>query len=182
MSERTYPKTKLDQVAELEELIKNSNSVFLADFSGINVEKMNLLRNKFWEKGLQFRVVKNTLGKIALNNAGITVLDDYLNGPTALAFGHEDPAVPAKLIFDFAKEHEKPQIKSCIFEGAFYGADKIAIIKDLPTREQVIAQLLTQLQAPLVNFVGVLNEIIRSFLGALEAIIEKKSGEQGTSA
>ncbi len=179
MSERSYPQPKVDRIAQIEELIKNSNSIFLADFVGIDVEKMNVLRDKFWEKGVEFLVIKNTLAKIALNNSGITTLDESLAGPTAFAFGHQDPAVPAKIIFDFAKEHDKPQIKSCIFEGEFYGTDKIKIIKDLPTKDQIIAQIVTQVQAPLANLVGVLNEIVRSFLAVLEAVIEQKKAEQG---
>jgi large subunit ribosomal protein L10 len=179
MTERTYPQNKIDAVAELEELIKKSNSVFLADFSGLNVEKINQLRDRFFEKEIQFRVVKNTLGKIALDRQGLSGLGENMSGPTALAFGGDDPAAPAKVIIDFAKSNDKPEVKSCYFEGEFYGPDKISIIKDLPTKDQLIAQVVGQLGAPLSNFVGVLNEIIRSFLGVLDAIIERKGGAAG---
>ena len=180
MAERTtFPEIKTQRLEELDELIKQSHSIFLADFTGINVEKMNLLRDRFHEKGITFRVVKNTLGKIALNNNGIDQLDDYLQGQNAFAFGFDDPAIPAKVIINFAKENDLPKIKSCIFEGEFYGSDKMELIKDLPTRDELLAQLVGQVQAPLANFVFVLNEIIRSFLGVIEAVIQKKTAEQG---
>ena len=176
MSDRTYPDRKVRAVAELEEIIKESNSIFLADFSGLSVDKITLLRDKFFEKEIPFIVAKNTLTKIALHNAGITELDDFLNGPTGLAFGGKDPAIPAKIILEFAKAEKKPQIKSCLFEGVPYGPDKMDVIKDLPTRDEVIAQLVGQIATPLSNFVGVLNEIVRSFVGVIDSIIQQKEG------
>lgn len=174
MSDRIYPERKVKAVAELEEIIKGSNSIFLADFTGLSVEKITQLRDKFYEKEIPFLVVKNTLTKIALHNSGITGLDDFLNGPTGLAFGGKDPAIPAKIMIEFAKAEKKPQIKSCLFEGVPYGPDKIDLIKDLPTRDEVIALLVSQIAAPLSNFVGVLNEIVRSFVGVIDAIIKQK--------
>ena len=174
MSDRKYPERKVQAVAELEAIISESNSIFLADFTGLSVDKITLLRDKFYEKEIPFLVAKNTLTKIALHNSGITAMDDFLNGPTGLAFGGKDPAIPAKIIFEFAKAEKKPQIKSCLFEGVAYGPDKIDLIKDLPTRDEVLAQLVGQIAAPLSNFVGVLNEIVRSFVGVIDAIIKQK--------
>jgi large subunit ribosomal protein L10 len=77
-------------------------------------------------------------------------------------------------MFDFAQENEKLQIKSCIFEGRFFAPENIKIIKDLPPREQIIAELVGQIQSPLSGFVGVLNETIRGFLCLLDAIIQQK--------
>ena len=174
MSDRTYPDRKVKAVAELEEIIKESNSIFLADFTGLSVEKITLLRDKFYEKEIPFLVAKNTLTKIALNNSGVTALDDFLKGPTGLAFGGMDPAIPAKIIMEFAKTEKKPKIKSCLFEGVPYGPDKMDMIKDLPTRDEVLSQLVGQIASPLSNFVGVLNEIVRSFVGVIDAIIQQR--------
>jgi large subunit ribosomal protein L10 len=175
MTERTtYPQKKVDAIGSLESLIKDSNSIYLADFSGLNVDKITELRDRMFEQGIPFVVAKNTLTKIALNNCGITDLDEYLVGNNALAFGNVDPARPAKILFEFAKKNQKPEVKSCLFEGVKYGPDKIQAIKDLPSRDEIIAQLVGQIQAPLSQFVGVLNEIVRSFLGVLEAVIQQK--------
>ena len=177
MSTRTYPQTKVENISELEGLFKKADSIFLTDFTGLNVEKINELRDKFFEQGVDFRVVKNTLSKIAFHNCGITELDDYLKGPNAIALGYKDPAVPARIIYDFARQNEKPTIKSCLFEGRLFGPDKVGLIKDLPTRQEAVAQLLAQIQTPLSNFVGGLNEIIRSFIAVLEAVIQKRESE-----
>ena len=176
MSDRQYSQGKVKSIIGFEDLVKEAKSVFLADFTGLNVEKMNSLRDKFHEQGAEIRVMKNTLAKIALHNAGIQDLDPFLNGPNAFAFGHEDPAVPARIMFDFAKEHDMPKIKGCIFEGRLFGPEEIHIIKNLPSREQVLAQLIGQVQAPLSHFVGVLNETLRSFVRVIDAVIEKKGG------
>ena len=177
MSERKYPQRKIDEIDVLEAMVKESNAIYLADYLGLDVEKMTELRDKFFEKDAKIYVAKNTLMKLALNNNGINDLDPFLNGPNIFAFGGKDPVAPAKIIFDFAKIHELPAIKSCLFEGVLYGPDKVAAIKDLPTRDEAIAALIGQVQAPVSNFVGLLNEIVRSFLGVIDAIIQEKGGE-----
>lgn len=176
MSDKKYPQKKVEAIAQLEELVNKSSSIFLADYSGMTVEKMTMLRDKLFDNNIEVLVAKNTLLRKALNNNGIDKLDDYLKGPNLFAFGAKDPVAPAKIIFDFAKENERPALKSCLFEGILYGPDKIEAIKDLPTRDEALAALLGQMQAPLSHFVGVLNEIIRSFLAILDAIIAEKGG------
>ena len=178
MSERTkFPDKKVDRIQQLESLVNESSAIYLAEYIGMDVENMNALRNIFHENGVKIQVAKNTLMKIALNNTGIKELDPYLDGPNIFAFGADDPTAPAKLIFKFAKDNNRPQLKSCIFEGHLYGPNEIEAIKDLPTRDEAIAALIGQMQAPLIQFVGLLNEIVRSFLGVLEAIIREKGGE-----
>jgi large subunit ribosomal protein L10 len=174
MSLRTYPGKKVTTLSELEGLIKQSGGIYLADFSGLNTDKMNELRDMFYQHGAQLRVAKNTLTKIALHNCGIKDLDPFLTGQTVLAFSGQDPAEPARIILDFVRQNEKPVLKGCYFEGSLYGPEKLSIIRNLPTREEALAQLLGQIQAPLSGFVGVLNEILRGFLATLDAIIQKK--------
>lgn len=178
MSQRTkFPDKKVDRLQLLESLVNESSAIYLAEYIGMDVEKINALRDLFHENGVKIRVAKNTMMKLALNNAGIKELDPYMDGPNIFAFGADDPAAPAKLISKFAKVNERPQLKSCIFEGRLYGPDKIEAIKDLPTRDEAIALLIGQIQAPVSQFVGLLNEIIRSFLGVLDSIIQEKGGE-----
>jgi len=160
----------------LEALIKESNSIYLANFSGINVEKMTELRDKFFKMGVKIQVAKNTLMKKAFNNIGITDLDPYLEGMNIFAFGLDNPALPARIMLDFVKEYELLKLKGCLFEGRLYGPDKIEMIRDLPSREQALAAVLGQLQVPLSQFIGVFDEIIRSFLAVLDAVIQEKSG------
>lgn len=181
MSDRQYPQEKVKNIVEFEDLINGSNSIFLADFSGLDVKKMNTLRDKFHQNSVEIRVIKNTLAKIALHNAGIQDLDSFLNGQNAFAFGHDDPAAPARILFDFAKEYDTPKIRGGIFEGRLIGPDKINVIRNLPSKEQILAQIVSQIQAPVSTFIGVLNEILRSFVGVIDAVIEKKSGKVDAS-
>jgi len=177
MTDRTvFPSKKVEILSQLDELIKQSKSIYLAEYSGLNVEKITLLRDKFYEKGAKIQVAKNTLMKKALNNNGITALDPFLDGTNIFAFGMDDPSVPARIIFDFAKESQLPKLKSCLFEGLLYGPEKIEMIKDLPSRDEALAALLGQIEAPISQFVGTLNEIIRSFLAVLDALIQEKGG------
>ena len=89
--------------------IADVRGLYLADFSGMTVESLSLLRKKCREQGVQFRVIKNTLLKRAFNERGITELDDHLVGPTGLVFSPDNEMAPAKILSDFAKEHEKPR-------------------------------------------------------------------------
>ena len=181
MSERTtFPQRKTEAIAALEGYIRDADAIYLTDFTGLSVENITQLRNKLHEQQIRYLVVKNTLTKIALHNCGITDLDQYLNGPIGLAFGKKDPSKAAKILFEFAKTLQKPEIKSCLFEGKAFGPDKIAALKDLPSRDEVLSMLLGQIQAPLANFVFVLNEIVRSFLGVLDAVIQQKQQQENT--
>lgn len=167
---------KIEAVAELDVLFKQAKGLYLADFTGLNVEEVNELRRNFRQQQVFYKVVKNTLIKQACQNSGYTALLPFLEGPTALAIGLQDPVLPARLISDFVKNREKksPVIKAGMLENSFIGPDQIAALKDIPPREVLLSQILFLLSAPLSNFVGTLNEIVRSFLGVLQAIIEKK--------
>lgn len=173
MAENRYPQHKIDTIRELEELIRGSKSVFLTDYKGLNVELMNKLRGKLFQQDIVFRIAKNTLSRIAMRNCGYSELDDELIGPIALAFGKDDPSTPAKIIMEFARENKLPQLKSCVFEGRIYDSTKMDMIKSLPTRQQALSLLIGQIEAPLSHFVGLLNEIIRSLLAVIDAIIEQ---------
>ncbi len=172
---------KIETVKELTDLLKRANGLYLADFTGINVEDANELRSKFRKQQVVYRVEKNTLIRLACREMGYDDLIPYLEGPTALAISFDDPVLPIRLLTEFVKDKEKQTlvIKAGMLENNFVGADKIESLKNIPSREVLLAQILTSVQAPLSNLVFVLNEVVRSFLAVLQAIIEKKqaSGE-----
>lgn len=172
---------KIETVKELTDLLKQANGLYLADFTGISVEEANELRGKFRKQQVVYRVEKNTLIRHACRDMGYEDLIPFLEGPTALAISFDDPVLPIRLLSEFVKGKEKqtPVIKAGMLENNFVGADKIELLKDIPSREVLLAQILTSIQAPLSNLVFVLNEVVRSFLAILQAVIEKKkaSGE-----
>ncbi len=175
---------KKEAVAVLEEKIGRAQGMYFTDFSGLNVAQINELRGKFFETGnSEFVVAKNTLINIALHNKGIDVISaGLLEGPTAVAIGYEDPVVPAKVVAEFAKKNEKkkPQFKGGFVDGEFYDKEKVKVITELPSIELIYATIIGSIQAPLSGFVNVLHEILRSFVGVIDAIIQKKqaAGEE----
>jgi large subunit ribosomal protein L10 len=143
------------------ERIRDASGIFLADFSGMTVEKLSLLRKKCREQQVQFRVIKNTLLKRSFNERGITALDDYLNGPTGLVFHPTDAMAPAKILVDFAKEHERPKLKAAVVDGRLFDDKAIAVLATLPSREVLLAQVIGTLIAPMTQFLAAVEAALR---------------------
>ena len=161
-------------VDEIAEQLKQAKGIYLTDFTGLNVEQMSELRTKFREAGVEYRVVKNSLTRLSAKKGGMDDVIEYLTGPTALAFGIVDSVAPARIISDFAKKNEKPQIKVGFVDGEFVGADAIATIIKIPPREVLLGQVVGVFSAPISSFVGTLNGLLRSLVGTLEAVRVKK--------
>jgi large subunit ribosomal protein L10 len=144
------------------ERIREVGGPFLADFSGMSVEKISLLRKRCREQKVQFKVIKNTLLKRAFNERGITELDAYLNGPTGLVFHPSDAMAPAKILVDFAKEHERPKVKAAMVDGQLFDDKAVATLASLPSREVLLGQLLATLIAPMTQFLAVVDATLRT--------------------
>jgi large subunit ribosomal protein L10 len=185
MPREAHPtQVKLDTVQELSELFGQAKGIYLADFTGLNVEQVNELRRNMHKQQVIYKVVKNTLIRHAAENAGFKDLVPFLEGPTALAVSMQDPVLPVRLITDFHKGKEKqiPIIKAGMLEGLFINSDQVAVVRDIPSREVLLSQILSCLEAPMANLVGIMNEIIRTFLSVLEGVIEKKRAAEGPAA
>jgi len=149
------PTVEKEQIlARTSESIRDVRGIYLADFSGMSVESLSLLRRKCREQKVEFRVVKNTLLKRAFNARGITELDVYLAGPTGVVFSAESEVAPAKILSDFAKEHEKPRIKAAVVEGRLFDEKQIAQLASLPSREVLLSQVLSTIIAPMSQFLA----------------------------
>ena len=164
---------KVTQVAELKEVFQGAPCIAVTDYSGLTVEKVTVLRSELRKKNIKYVVAKNTLMKIAAKDAGVNGLDDVFKGPTAVAFGADDPGVLAKILWDFAKDNHKPEIRALYIEGKVYPAAEAERIAKLPGRDMLIAMVVGNISAPLSNFVGTLDGITRKFIGTLEAMKEK---------
>ena len=143
------------------ERIAGVRGVYLADLSGMTVEKVSLLRKKCREQQVQVHVVKNTLLKRALNQNGIQALDVYLVGPTGLIYSAGNEMAPAKILSDFAKEHEKPRIKAAVVDGRLFDDQAIAVLATLPSREVLLSQLLSTFIAPMTQFLAAIDATLR---------------------
>ena len=161
-------------VAEFAEKIKDAKAAFLADYRGLDVEQANDLRNKLREAGVEYRVVKNTLLRLAAKDTDAACLDEFLSGPTAIALANDDPVAPAKALVEFAKKNEVFELKAGMLEGKLIDAAGIKALSDLPSREELLAKMLGSMSAPATNFVGVLAAVPRSFVQVLAAIKDQK--------
>ncbi|MCK4857469.1 MAG: 50S ribosomal protein L10 [candidate division Zixibacteria bacterium] len=167
---------KAKQVAELTELFKAAPAVAVTDYAGLSVGKITQLRKELREASIKYLVAKNTLMQLAVTDAGMGALSDFFRGPTAVAFSADDPGRMAKILYDFAKvdrETEKPQIKALFIDGILYSGADVERISKLPGREQLLANLVGAVTAPLQNLVGTLDGVMRQFVMTIEAIKEK---------
>jgi large subunit ribosomal protein L10 len=162
-------------VAEIEEKLKSAKSAIFADYRGLNVAEATQLRRKFKEAGAEFRVVKNTLTRIAASRSGIEGLDEFLFGPTAIIFGFEDPVIPAKILVQFIKENQKLEIKGGLVEGKVVKAAQVRSLADLPSKEVLISRVIGGLQAPIAGLQFVLKGPLQKLVYALRAIEEQKA-------
>ncbi|MCK5853347.1 50S ribosomal protein L10 [bacterium] len=166
---------KIEIVNEYTEKFKSANAVYLADFKGIDVETDTLLRKKFRESNIEYKVLKNRLAKRALDNAGITGLDSYLKGVTAFAFGNDDPVVPAKIIKEFNNPKERLGLKVVYFEGKIFESESAAALAELPTRDVLISQFASVIQAPMVKLAGTLQATMQKMVGVLNSLKDNKT-------
>ncbi|MEY2713101.1 MAG: hypothetical protein RL005_1323 [Planctomycetota bacterium] len=162
---------------DTQQRIAQVRGLYLADFSGMTVQSLSLLRTKCREQGVQFKVIKNTLLRRAFNERGIQELDDHLVGPTGLVFSPTDEMAPAKILADFAKEHEKPRVKAAVVDGRLYDEKAILQLAKLPSREVLLSQLLGTFVAPMTTFLGAVNALLATPANMADALAREKSKE-----
>lgn len=161
-------------VKEITEKISKSKSIFFTDYLGLDVSKMTSLRGQFYEKGLEYQVAKNTLIKIALQNNNLEVPDTVFRGSTGIVFSYEDPTSPAKIIKDFHAEHELPEVKGFFLGDEYFAHDKYLRIADLPSKDVLLAMLLSGLSSPLQKFNLTIKSPMISLVGVLNSLKQSK--------
>ncbi len=170
---------KYDIVAELKERLNGAKAIVLVDYKGINVEQVSKLRNQYREAKVDYLVQKNTLIKIALNDLGITELDEFLLGPTALAICKEEEVAPARVLVKFIKDvmedAEYPSLKAGLVAGQVFNQEQLQALAKLPSREEMLAQVMGSLNAPLSNFMNVSQGVARKLVYALDAVAKTKA-------
>lgn len=176
MTVKPQRQKKMDVVEELKVDFQESQATILADYRGINVTQITKLRTQLSEAGVKLKVAKNTLVKRAANEKGIDGLDSFLTGPNALAFS-KDPVLVAKILTEFSKTNKAFEIKAGLLEGKIISFDSIKELADLPSREVLLARILSGMMAPLNGMVNVLQGPMRNFAQVLEAYRKQQAGE-----
>ena len=155
--------------------ITDVRGLYLADFSGLTVEKFTLLRAKCRAEGIRFKVVKNTLLKRAFHAHGITALDDLLVGNTGLVYSPTSETSPARILADFAKEHERPKIKGAVVDGRVFDGKAVQRLASLPSREVLLSQLLATFVAPMSQFLAAVNAAVSIPVNMADALHRERS-------
>jgi len=168
---------KAAAIEELKEKFTKNNFFYITDSSTLSVEKVNKLRALCYEKGVEMKVVKNTLMRKALesfdDSKGYAGLYDALHGPTAVLFT-ENASAPAKIIKDFRRENERPLIKAAYIDSAIYmGDDQLDNLVALKSREQLIGEILSILQSPAKNVISALKSGGSTIAGLVKALEER---------
>lgn len=161
-------------VAELANTLSSSDGVYLADYKGLNVEQINDLRTQLRNVKVDFKVIKNTLAKLSATEIGWDDLNEYFVGPTAVAISQEDPIIGARILTEFQKKNEKLSLKACVLEGQVYDQSRIEEIAKLPSKDQVIAQTVGMIGAPLRSMVNVLHGLLTATVVVLNEIKKQK--------
>ncbi len=170
---------KQEKVQEITKRLEGAKAIVLVDYKGINIQEVDDLRSRLRNNDVDYFVAKNTYIKIALNSLGITGLDDNLVGSTAVAVSLVDEVTPAREIAKFKKEvmkdKEFPTFKIANITGEIMDANELAKLALLPSKEELLAKVLSSLNAPVSNFVGVLSGVLRKFVGVVDAIAKKQT-------
>lgn len=166
---------KEDLVSQLVEKMKEAKSVVFADFKGLSVLEMGELRSNMRDKGVQFKVAKRTLLRLAAKEAGFgDIPSDSLEGSVGAAFSMEDEIAAAKTIFQFAKKNKNLQLRGAIFEGKLLSVAEAKELAQMPGREELLGKFVYLVRYPVQGFHGVLNNTIAGFVRALNAVREKQ--------
>ena len=161
-------------VSELKQKIEGATALYYTDFTGLNVKRMTELRRTLRKANVEYVVIKNTLALRAVNDSGL--VGERLRGPTGLVVT-QDAVGAAKIITDFAKANDqKPAVKGGMFEGKAIDKAQVTKLASMPSREQMLADLGAGLQSPMAAFLGALNGLMYTFVGALEALRTQREG------
>ena len=176
------PLTRSQKEARVEELKKqftSKSTVLVGDFTGMDVATATEMRRELREASVEYRVVKNSLAKLAMEEAGFGVLKEHMSGPNGFVMTDGDAAVAAKIMVEFEKTRKTPQIRMGIIDAVMVTAADIRRIAELPSREVLLAQIAAGFQAPVAGLARLLNELSRKLVATLDAVAKQKGAESG---
>ena len=164
---------KKQVVKDVSAVVGDAQATVIAEYRGMTVEQMKVLRRDAHDNNVYFRVVKNTLLRRAVQDTDHACLDEHLVGPLAFA-ASEDPVAVAKVINKYAKEYDAFEIKAGSMSGSLLSDGDIKALAQLPSRDELLAKLMGTMQAPVAKFVQTLNEVPTKFARGLAAVRDQK--------
>lgn len=168
-------KKNIEELKKLSESFSKAKAIYFTEFQGLSVGEITKLRSEFFKADVEFKVAKNTLVKLAAEQNNINVADELFKGSTALAISFDEPVAPAKVIKKFKKDNDLPEVKGILFDGEFVPGAEYDRLASLPSKEELLAKLVSMLNSPLQKLVSTINAPIQNTLGVLNNLKENKS-------
>ena len=165
----------IEQVKELSDTLSKASAVYFTEYHGLNVGDVTKLRSEFFKADVEYKVAKNTLIKLAAEANDIQGLDEVLKGSTAIAIAYDEPVAPAKVIKEFIKDNDLPNVKGILFDGELLPGEEFKRLADMPSKEELLAKFVAMLNSPLQKFVATLNAPLQNTVGVLSSLKEQKS-------
>ncbi len=168
-------KEKEQVVANLKDKFSAAKAIVFTNYKGLSVAEVSDLRRRMKESDLEYRVVKNTLAKIASGATPVESVKNIFSGPLAIAIGYDDPLVVLKEVLEFAKNNEKLQVLSGLVEGQLFSSDNLKAMAQLPPRNVLLSMFAGTMASPISRLALTLNATIIKLINALHALKDKKS-------
>lgn len=163
------------KVEELTDKLGKAKAIYFTDYLGLDVKSITQLRSDFFQESIEYLVAKNTLLKLAADNNNFEGLEDWLVGPTAIAISYDEPVSPAKVLKKFTKDNDLPGVKAIFMDGEVLAGEEYKRLADMPSKEQLLSQLIAMLQSPLTKFVGTVGAPMTDLARVLNNLKENKS-------
>ena len=164
-------------VDEIKAMLDGAVGAVVVDYRGLTVSEVTELRKQLRAEGVEFKVLKNNISRRAVTEAGFEGLGEAFVGPTAVAFSKEDVVAPARVLYNFAKEHQALELKAGLIEGSVASLEQVMELAKLPNREGLLSMLLSVLQAPMRNMACVVKAVSEQKEAGVEAPVAEAAAE-----
>ena len=165
----------IKKVEKLTDKFKNSSALYFTKYSGMSVENATKLRMDFTDNNVDFHISKNTLTKLAAENAGYKdAFNEILSGQIGIAYAGDDPTAPARVLKEFTKDNECIEIVGLYFDGTLYDPSKYKELANLPSYEELLTKLVYGLNSPMTKVALTLNSVMSKLAGTLTSLQEQK--------
>ena len=172
MTTKAFKNEKID---EIKETVAKAKVAIVSDYRGLSVAEITDLRRRLQKEDGDYTVVKNTLAKVAIKDTPFEGLEEFLTGPSAIAFGFGDEVSPAKVILQYLKEEKKDnEIKGGVLDGKVINSDEVKAISNLPSKQELIGKIMGSLNSPAQGLTNTINGVARALVCAMEEVRKQK--------
>jgi large subunit ribosomal protein L10 len=164
-------------IQELKEGFNRAKAIVFTDYRGLTVADLSDLRGLLREGKFEYKIVKNTLAKIASEGTSVFAAKDAFKGPVGIAISYDDPVLALKKILEYSKKNDKLKVSIGLIEGSVYASQDLKAVADLPPRNVLLATMAGGFKSPLNKLGWLLNATLSGLVNALEALKDKKSSQ-----